>query len=79
MLSSSPALPRYSVTDREALTIVGLPAYLLGTWEHYATSADGWVRLARLSGRGAKFASLRVGELAKAVDVGLAQVVGGAS
>lgn len=64
-------LPRYTVTSATDLLLVGLPKYFLGTWEHYATSADGWVRLARVSGKGQKFASLTVNDFNKAVEVGL--------
>lgn len=65
------ALPRYTVTNAADLANVGLPAYMLGTWEHYATNG-GYVRLGRVSGRGKKFASLLEGDFAMMVQAGLA-------
>lgn len=61
---------RYIVTDRRALEIVGLPVYMLGTWDHYNTHL-GHARLGRVSGRGQKFASLLVADFEKAIEVGL--------
>ncbi len=62
--------PRCNITDAAALAIVGLPKLMLGTWDHYNTSA-GMVRLGRVSGKGAKFASLNVADFEKGVEVGL--------
>ena len=62
--------PRYTVTDAAALAVVGLPKLLLGTWDHYNTTI-GHARLGRVSGKGAKFASLLVEDFEKAVEVGL--------
>jgi len=61
---------RYTITNAADLANVGLPAYMLGTWDHYATNG-GYVRLGRVSGKGAKFASLLVADFSKAVSVGL--------
>lgn len=61
---------RYTITNAADLAAVGLPAYMLGTWDHYNTTI-GEARLARVSGRGRKFASLRVEDFKKAIDVGL--------
>ena len=61
---------RYTVTNAAALLAVGLPQYLLGTWDHYNTSI-GEVRLARVSGHGQRFASLLVADFNKAIEVGL--------
>lgn len=61
---------RYSITDAANIAAVGLPKFMLGTWDHYNTQ-DGMVRLARVSGRGRKFASLRADDFAKGVSVGL--------
>lgn len=61
---------RYAITNAADLATVGLPKYLLGTWDHYNTTL-GEVRLARVSGRGQKFASLRVSDFEKAIEVGL--------
>ena len=63
-------LDRYTVTNADDLATVGLPAYMLGTWEHYATNG-GYVRLGRVSGKGSKFASFLVKDFDKAVSVGL--------
>jgi hypothetical protein len=63
-------ITRYTVTDAENVAAVGLPKYVVGTWEHYNTTI-GEARLARVSGRGRKFLSLPVDVLAKAVEVGL--------
>jgi hypothetical protein len=62
---------RYAITDSAGLLAVGLPAYMLGTWDHYATSADGWVRLARVSGKGRAFASLSLSDWTEGVKRGL--------
>jgi|GEM_PF-6242796 hypothetical protein len=61
---------RYSITDSANIAAVGLPKFMLGTWDHYNTQ-DGMVRLARVSGRGRKFASLRADDFSKGVSVGL--------
>ena len=61
---------RYTITNAADLANVGLPAYMLGTWYHYATNG-GYVRLGRVSGKGSKFASLLVADFNKAVSVGL--------
>lgn len=61
----------YRITNRADLFTVGLPAYCLGVWTHYTTSADGWARFGRVSGKGCKFMSLRVEDFNKAVEVGL--------
>ena len=63
-------LARYTVTNADDLAAVGLPAYMLGTWEHYATNG-GYVRLGRVSGKGSKFASFPVEDFDKAISVGL--------
>jgi len=63
---------RYTVTNAADLATVGLPKYMLGTWDHYNTSGDGWVRLARVTGKGQKFASLLVADFQKMIAVGLA-------
>ena len=63
-------MTRYTVTNAADLATVGLPKYLLGTWDHYNTTI-GEARLARVSGRGQKFASLRVDDFEKAIEVGL--------
>ncbi len=64
-------LPRYTITNAADIATVGLPKYMLGTWDHYATNG-GYVRLGRVSGRGQKFASLLVADFEKMVSVGLA-------
>ena len=66
--------PRYIVTNAADLANVGLPAYMLGTWDHYNTSI-GEVRLARVTGKGQKFASLLVADFEKMIAVGLAVAV----
>lgn len=61
---------RYTIADAAALATVGLPLYMLGTWDHYNTHL-GEVRLARVSGKGRKFASLTVEDFAAAIKYGL--------
>lgn len=68
-------LPTYEVTDRATLTAVGLPAYMIGTWEHYNTQGE-WVRFGRKSGKGRKFLTLLDTDFAKAVQVGLMRKIG---
>lgn len=63
-------LPTYEVTDRATLVAAGLPVYLLGTWEHYATQGE-WVRFGRKSGKGRKLISLLASDFEIAVQVGL--------
>lgn len=65
-------MTRYNITDRRSLELVGLPAYLIGTWDHYTTSPDGWVRLGRVSGKGQKFASFTAADWSKMLHHGLA-------
>lgn len=64
-------MTRYAITDSATIAAVGLPKYMIGTWVHYNTNL-GFVRLGRVSGRGAKFASLLEADFAKMVQVGLA-------
>ena len=61
---------RYTITDSDKVSAIGLPKFMLGTWDHYNTQ-DGMVRLARVSGRGRKFTSLRASDFAMGVEVGL--------
>lgn len=63
-------LPRFTVTNAADLATVGLPSYLLGTWEHYTTNL-GEARFGRVAGKGRKFISLPVDIFAKMVDAGL--------
>lgn len=65
------SLPRFQITDAAGLLAVGLPAYALGTWAHYATTPDGWVRLGRVSGRGQRFLTLRVEDFDRGIECGL--------
>ena len=61
---------RYTITDAKNLAAVGLPKYMIGTWDHYNTTI-GEVRLARVSGKGQKFASLAVSDFETGVRLGL--------
>ena len=61
---------RYTITDSAKVSAVGLPKFMLGTWDHYNTQ-DGMIRLARVSGRGRKFTSLRASDFAMGVEAGL--------
>lgn len=61
---------RYSITDAANIANVGLPKFMLGTWDHYNTQ-DGMIRLARVTGRGRKFASLAASDFEKGIAVGL--------
>ena len=63
-------MTNYTISNAADLEAVGLPKFLLGTWTHYNTTI-GEVRLGRVSGKGAKFASLRVEDFNKAIEVGL--------
>jgi len=62
--------PRYAITDAAALKAVGLPKFMLGTWDHYNTTL-GMVRLGRISGKGCHLASISVDDFAKGVELGL--------
>lgn len=62
----------YSITNAADIAAVGLPKYALGTWAHYTTSGDGWVRLGRITGKGCKFMSVLAADFEKMVAVGLA-------
>ncbi len=50
-------LPTYRIDNAADLATVGLPAYLIGTWQHYATNL-GEARFGRVSGKGRKLISL---------------------
>ena len=64
------SMPAYAITDAAALKAVGLPKYMLGTWDHYNTTL-GMVRLGRITGKGCNLASISEADFAKGVELGL--------